>query len=148
MLLKHEMSAGIRGSENTDHWFKWNFGRGREGLGQWSEEGAERGREGGRKEAGEPTQLLLWALPLRPFPLLGSVFLNRFSDPHNILRDSSIDTRPVGLPTWEVSPGDDAMECSITDQGAPGVTLRGGRERRGVLGGGKQRHRWGHNERE
>ena len=60
------------------------------------------------------------------------------------MRDSSIDTRPVGLPTWEVSPGDDAMECSITDQWAPGVALRGGRERRGVLGGGKQRHRWGH----
>lgn len=50
---------------------------------------------------------------------------NCVSDPQNILRDSGVDTRPVGLPAWEVSPGDDAMECSITDQGAPGVALAG-----------------------
>lgn len=58
-------------------------------------------------------------------------------DPQNILRNSSVDTRPVWLTAWEVSPGDDAMECSITDQGAPGVALSGGRERGGVLGGAK-----------
>lgn len=60
------------------------------------------------------------------------------------MRDSSVDTRPVGLPAWEVSPGDDAMERSITDQGAPGVTLSGGRKRGEVLGGAKQRYRQGH----
>lgn len=60
------------------------------------------------------------------------------------MRDSSVDTRPVGLSAWEVSPGDDAVECSVTDQGAPGVTLSGGRERNGGRGGAKQRHKWGH----
>lgn len=30
------------------------------------------------------------------------------------------------------------MECSVTDQGAPGVALSGGRDRGGVLGGAKK----------
>ena len=62
-------------------------------------------------------------------------------DPCNTLRDSDVDTRPVGLSTWEVSPGDDAIECSITDHGTPGVALSG-RKREG--GGPKQKERHTH----
>ena len=100
------------------------FGRDREGLGKPS------------KRAGTPTRLLLWAL--RPFLFTSFPLLDCFLDPWNILRHSGVDTRPVGLPTWEVSPGDDAMKCSVTDQGTPGVTLSG---RKREAGCPKQRQR-------
>lgn len=88
-----------------------HFGRDREGLGK------------PRKGAGTPTRLLLWAL--HPFLLPSFPLSDCFLDPRNILRNSGVDTRPVGLPTWEVSPGDDAVKFSVTDQGTPGVTLTG-----------------------
>lgn len=105
-----------------------HFGRDREGLGK------------PRKGAGTPTRLLLWALC--PFLLPSFPLSDCFLDPRNILRNSGVDTRPVGLPTWEVSPGDDAVKFSVTDQGTPGVTLSGRkRERRGVLNKGRDAHR-------
>lgn len=102
-----------------------HFGRDREELGKPSQ------------AAGKPARLLLQAL--RPFLLPSFPFPDCFLDPWNILRNSGVDTRPVGLPTWEVSPGDDAMKCSVTDQGTPGVTLSG-REREAGCPKPRQRH--------
>lgn len=118
-------------------------GRGRAGLGKLSKEGTRWG-----KEVGQSTRLLLWALC--PFPLLSFLSSDGFSDPGNVLRDSGVDTRPVGLPAGEVSPGDDAIECSVTDQGAPGVTLQGVGDRKVGFWLGPDRGRdgdvWGESE--
>lgn len=50
MLLEHKTTAGIRHTENMDHRFKWNFGRGREAMGKPSE-----GMEGGRRQVSQPS---------------------------------------------------------------------------------------------
>lgn len=102
-----------------------HFGRDREELGKPSQ------------GAGKPARLLLWALC--PFLLPSFPFPDCFLDPWNILRNSGVDTRPVGLPTRKVSPGDDAVKCSVTDQGTPGVTLSG-REREAGCPKPRQRH--------
>lgn len=86
---------------------------------------------GGRRQVCQPS-FLLWAL--RPFLLVSVLILDCLSDPRNILGDSGVDAGPVGLPAWEVSPGDDAVESSIADQGAPGVTLSGGERRSSCWG--------------
>ena len=81
------------------------------------------------KETGRPPQLLLWAL--RPFLLRGCPFSDGCLDPRDIARDACVDARPVGLPTWKVSPGDDAVEHPVTDQGTSRVALSWGERRRG-----------------
>lgn len=44
-------------------------------------------------------------------------------DPVKVFADFCVDTRLPGDSTWVLTPGDDALERSITDQGASRVTL-------------------------
>lgn len=46
-------------------------------------------------------------------------------DPVKVFADFCIDTRLSGDGTWVLTPGDDALKRSVTDQGASRVTLTG-----------------------
>lgn len=59
--------------------------------------------------------------------LLGSrsplIVPHNLVDPVKVFADFCIDTRLSGDSTWVLTPGDDALKRSITDQGASRVTL-------------------------